>query len=203
LDLNGAGFLSGLFLFQSAYLGLRKISPMKPLLLGLIIAGFIFSCKNSKSDKKAEGSDLKDSTAAGTSPRRAMIIAINDLKAALESKDKNRIAGYFDFPIPDTVMSLYLDDSTFMEIYRSSGDQLTRKVFLEYYDTISRFTSLTDIMDLFEYVPVDSLLYKDDLEKEVVNKKEPCIPYHGISVEGESVTFRVGTYSNKDYESPK
>lgn len=174
---------------------------MKPLFLALFIAGFLISCNNAGTDKQADGADSTQNEEA-PSPRRALVDAVNELKATLQSNDKNRVAELFEFPIADTIMGVYLDDSVFMKIYRSSGDRLTKPVFLKYYDTISRVTNLADIIELFEHIPVDSLLYKDEFEKVIVNKKEPCALVYGIMVEGESVTFRFGTIRNINYDSP-
>jgi hypothetical protein len=171
---------------------------MKPISLPLVLIAFLFSCNNNGTDKQADGSDPGQ---AANSGKRTIQNAIFDLKATLESRNPNKIADLMDFPVPDTVMNVYLDDSAFQKEYKSWGEKLSRPIFLKYYDTISKFTYLDKIAAIFKYIPLDSLQYTNELKKELTaGAKEPCAGYYSIRLEDNIVTLTYGTNINPDYE---
>lgn len=169
--------------------------------LALLLAGFIFSCNNANNDKQADGVDSNQK--AGTTSPRTIADAINDLKTTLESNNRSNIADLFEFPMADTVMAVYLDDSVFKKSYRAAGDRLTKSLFLQYFDTISRSSNLSDIAEGFKYLPVDSLRYTNELFKEFKEKKEPCTRSYSIEVENDEVKITYATNPNDLFVVPK
>jgi hypothetical protein len=162
---------------------------MRSISLALVLTAFLFSCNSSNNDRKADGPDSTQAADKGAEVSRTMTDAVNDLKAILESNDKERIAALIDFPVADTVMGIYLDDSTFQETYKANGNKLTRSMFMNYFDPIQRHTYLDQITRVFEYVPIDSLRYTKELSREIKNKNEPCASHYHIAVEGDIVTL--------------
>jgi hypothetical protein len=167
----------------------------------LILAVFIFSCNNAGNDKQAGGNDSTQN--AGTANPRTVADAINDLKTILESKNRSNIADLFEFPIPDSIMFVYLDDSVFQKSYRAAGERLTKSLFLQYFDTISRYTNLSDITEGFKYLPVDSLRYTDSLTREFKDKKDPCTRFYSIEVANDLIRIGYGTHQNDLFIVPK
>jgi hypothetical protein len=169
--------------------------------LALVLAGFIFSCNNANNDKQADGADSTRNT--GTTSPRTITDAIEDLKTVLESKNRSNIADLFEFPMADTVMAVYLDDSVFKMNYQAAGDRLTKSMFLKYYDTIARYSNLSDIIAGLKDLPVDSLRYTNKIETEIKSKREPCVAFCSIEVNGNEVTLKYSTLANDEYVKPK
>lgn len=176
---------------------------MRSIFLVLISVALLFSCSNSSTEKQADDSDSAQSADDQKSGVRTVADAVNDLRIILESGNKTEIAALFPWPLADSVMPVYLDDSVFKKNYTAAGDKLTQNMFIRYYDTISKFTNLADIIEGFKYLPVDSLKYKNELNKEFRDNKEPCTRYYNIRIEEEEVTLTYGTNFNNDYKDPK
>jgi hypothetical protein len=174
---------------------------MRLLFLALVLPGFILSCNNANNDKQADGADSTQN--AGTTSPRTITDAINDLKTTLESKNRSNIADLFEFPMADTVMAVYLDDSAFKKSYRAAGDRLTKSMFLNFYDTIARYSNLSDIIAGLKYLPVDSLRYTNKIETAITAKREPCAAFCSIEVNGNEVTLKYSTMVNDEYVKPK
>ena len=169
--------------------------------LALVLAAFIFSCNNANNDKQADGADSTQH-ATTTSPR-TVTDAINDLKTVLQSNNRSNIADLFEFPMADTVMAVYLDDSAFKKSYVAAGDKLTKSMFLQYFDTIARYSNLSDIIAGLKDLPVDSLRYTNKIETEIKAKREPCAAFCSIEVNGDEVTLKYSTLVNDEYVKPK
>jgi hypothetical protein len=85
-------------------------------LVFLFLSAFILiSCNISESTKAASDTltaGQQSGTVAKKLERQPLIEELKQLKAVLSSRDKEKIADLFEFPIPDRVISFYLDDST-------------------------------------------------------------------------------------------
>lgn len=177
---------------------------MKYVLFLLIVAGSLVSCSNANNEKTADGADsAQPESTAPASSRAALLTALKDLHTTLATNDKNKIAELFTFPLTDSIMPIFLDDSVFSKKYVAAGDQLTKQLFFEYYDTIVKFTDLDHIGELFKYLPVESLGNSDEMEKNIGAKTEPCLRQYRIEVEGDRVRLITGTLENADYKAQK
>ncbi len=165
----------------------------------LLPAIFFFSCNNANHDKEAGGADTAQASAS--SGPRTVMDAITDLKNTLQSGNRSNIADLFDFPVADTIMRVYLDDSVFQENYRAAGDKITKSMFMNYFDTIARFNNLSDIIEGFKYLPLDSLKYKNRIEKVFKSKDEPCTREYSIEVENGLVRFQFTTNQSDLFKS--
>jgi hypothetical protein len=171
---------------------------MRSISLDFVFAIFLFSCKNSGNDKKADGVD--STQAADKAGPRTITDAIVELKTILESRNPQNIAALMDFPLADTVMNMYLDDSVFQKSYQAAGNKLTKALFLKYYDTISKFTYLDQVTEIFKLVPLDSLKYKNELTKEFRDKNDPCLRFYEIEIDQDNVRLSYGTNRNEEYK---
>jgi hypothetical protein len=173
---------------------------MRSISLALLVTAILFSCNSSDSDKKPDGSDSPNAVnPSGNTGPRTITDAILDLKTILESKNRNSIAELMDFPLEDTVMNVYIDDSVFQKSYKAAGNKLSKPLFMQYYDTISKFTYLDQVTEIFKLVPLDSLKYKNELTKEFKDKNEPCMKKYKIEVEQDIVRLVYGTDTNDEY----
>jgi hypothetical protein len=175
---------------------------MKPFFLALFIVTSLFSCKNAGNDKKTEEPD--SAQAAGTaalvdSAKLIMNNAILELRSKLESQNRNRIAELMDFPLADTIMNVHVDDAGFLESYRTAGNKLSKAMFIKYYSDIAKDTYLDEITKIFSQVPMDSLAYTNELDKEVKQEMEPCTKFYSIEVQQNYVRLTYRTHANKEY----
>lgn len=166
---------------------------MRPIYFLFAVAVVLFSCNNSGGDKQAGDADSSQAgPAPGGAGSKTVVDAVNDLKSVLESKDKNSIANLFQYPLADTVLPVYIDDSVFKKNYTSAGDKLTRSMFISYYDAISKDTYLDKITEIFKYLSVDSLQYNNTLHIEFTKAGEDCNQYYEIANNDGVVTLTYG-----------
>jgi hypothetical protein len=164
----------------------------------------LISCNNSDSTKVASNTltvNQQSDTTSNKSARQLLIEELKRLKAVFASKDKEKIADLFQFPLSDTSVGIYIDDSTFNAQLDKNGGKTTRAMFIRYFSDISESLQIDQLNQLFAKINIDNLLYKDSLEHEIIIKSEPCYHYYGVGVEKDLITLTVGTNSNKDYEN--
>lgn len=132
-----------------------------------------------------------------------MIQELKRIKAAFASRDKERIADIFPFPIPDSVMGTIEYDSTALKEFNEKGGRTTREMFIKYFDENYKYLQMEQINELFKYLDIDKLNHADTLTHEVRSKKEPCYKYYEIHVSEDAVTFIFGTNGNSEYVDPE
>jgi hypothetical protein len=169
----------------------------------LTVLALLTSCNSADTTKVANDTPTAKQidTTAIKSKRELLIEELKRLKAILASKDKNKIANIFQFPLFDTAVGIYIDDSTFNAQLEKNGGKTTKAMFLRYFPQISESIQVDQINQLFKRLNLDSLERKDTLEHEDLIKTEPCYQFYNVRVEQDLVTVTVGTNSNKDYKS--
>jgi hypothetical protein len=156
------------------------------------------SCKNTPHDQPGLSTVHNDS---GQARKQQLVQEVNKLKIILASGDSNKIADLFPFPLADSVMPVYTDDSAYNRDYKKNGDRVTRDMFLKYYPIISQRLQVDKMNELFKYIKTELLLRNYKLGYDIKTKKEPCYPYYNIEVDSSNmVTFTTGTNSNPDYK---
>jgi hypothetical protein len=177
--------------------------------LRLLIAVPFFLLTSCGVNDQAAGGDgaenAADTVAAiPTDPKRqVLMLELRRLKEVFQSGDKNQVADLFPFPAPDTVLSVYLDDSAFAERLQKNNDQLSRDIFLEFYPTLSQAMMVQEMDTLFRVLPLDSLSNRDILEQYFPVKGDPCVRYYRIAIEGDLVVIVTGVDSSKEYVNPE
>lgn len=179
---------------------MRKIFIILTVLLSLV------ACNNSdttevKSSSKAEAQP--SDTDKNKSERKVLIEELKGLRQTIAFNDKEKIADIFEFPLSDTSFSIYIDDSTYYEQFKSNGNRTTKTMFLQYFKEISTSIWLNQINNLFQHINIDGLLHKDTLEQEGYIKTEPCFYSYKIEVDKDQVTLRMDMKSNRNYKSKK
>jgi hypothetical protein len=174
------------------------MKPLKPAFLCMAIAVIVISCHSS--DHSPASADKK---ASPLEQRQLLIKELNRLKAGLASGDKNAVASFFSFPVPDSVLAIYAEDAAYKKDYEASGSQLTRSLFLNYYSFILRNLEGEDLNDLFRVLKTDSLLQKDTLEYEWSKDTIPCARFYSITIEDDRVTLMTRSDRNPRYKEKK
>ena len=155
---------------------------IRPFLV-LLICGLLFSCDS-------------------LSQRKLLVQELKNIKAALASKNKEKIAGIFEFPVADTALEVYIDDTTYLEDLKKNGDKTTKALFLKYFQGYYLYMGMDGMNRVFKYINVDSLLQKNSLSREVRSPKEPCYTTYEVYVEKDIMTLIYNSNSNKNYVNP-
>jgi hypothetical protein len=164
----------------------------------------LLSCNNSDITKGANNKateNQRSDTSSTKTQRQLLIEELKRLQAVFASKDKNRITDVFPFPLSDSSVSIYIDDSAFDHQYKKNGNMVTKAMFVRFYKPISESLQIDQVKQLFKNLKVDDLQIKDTLEYNAIIKTEPCYHFYGIGIEDNLVTLTLGTNSNENYES--
>jgi hypothetical protein len=165
----------------------------------------LVACNNSDTTEVKSGQveEQGTETAKNKSDRKILIEELTRLQQIIASKDKEKIAGIFEFPLSDTSFGIYIDDSTYYEQLKSNGNHTTKAMFLQYFKEISTSIWLDQVNNLFQHVNIDSLLHKNTLKHDAYIKTEPCFYSYKILVDKDRVTLRMDMNSNQNYKSKK
>jgi hypothetical protein len=164
----------------------------------MAIAVIVTSCHSS--DHSPASTDKKSTP---LEQRQLLIKELNRLKAGLASGDKNAVASFFSFPVPDSVLAIYTDDADYKKDYYAADTQITRPLFLKHYPFIVKNLGDEDLNELFKVLKTDSLLQKDTLEHEWSNDTLPCARVYSITIEDDRVTLMTRWERNPNYNEKK
>jgi hypothetical protein len=168
----------------------------------MILTTFVIfvSCNNSEKTKTTSGTQVIEQIAESTKTQ-TLIIELKKLRQTITSNNKEQIATIFDFPLSDESFSIYIDEKSFNEQFKSNGNKTTRAMFLEHYKAISESIWLDQLQNLFHNIAIDSLQHKDTLEYEAYIKSEPCFYSYQIELNKDIVTLKMTLNSNRNYQS--
>jgi hypothetical protein len=168
---------------------------MRLTLIILTTLVLLLSCNSSDTNK------VSSDTTAKKLHRQLLIEELERLKTIIASKDKEKIADIFQFPLSDTTVGIYIDDSTFNAELKESSNNTTRAMFIRFFPQISESLQIDELNQLFKNLKLDNLLYQDTLGHEAYIKTEPCYHSYNIEIEKDLVKLTVGTNANRDYKS--
>jgi hypothetical protein len=164
-----------------------------------------FSCNNAETSKTYSDSTVITGELAETGTkvgRQTLIKELEKLKVIFASKDKEKIASIFSFPVSDTTLGIYIDDSLYLEQFRNNNDMTTRNMFLQFFPKIYESLQIEEVNQLFKYIDPKALIRKDTLQHEAHIKTNPCYKFYSITVEGNFITLSTGSGVNENYQSP-
>lgn len=170
---------------------------MKPVAQALLLASFLFSCNDSNSDTQA----VENDTTQSNTGKPSLSAALDKLRLTLQAGQKEDIVDLISFPLTESQMDLYVDDSLFQQDFVAAGNKLTRDLFLKHYDKIAKFTYLDEIGNVFSHLSIDSLAHNSEIKKEYKDKEEPCTKYYSLAVDNNLVTLKFGTNPNQEFIS--
>jgi len=159
-----------------------------------------FACTNA-THQPAPGATAD---AAGRPTRQALIAQLARLRDRITSKDKQKIAQLFQFPIPDSLISIG-GMNTLLDSSMGAGSSLSRELYDRYFDsTIADVWKIDEFAKLFRYLDIKRLSGKDSLYHKTVIATEPCYQYYEIILQGDSVVHIVyGITENRNYTGKK
>ena len=111
---------------------------MRNAFLIMMTLFFLFACNSDPktTDKKLKSNSI-DTLSFSKNSRHNLIEELKRLKVTITSNHKQKIADIFDFPKPDSVFSVYVDDTTYLEQVKSNSDNVTKDNFLKHYKEVS------------------------------------------------------------------
>lgn len=177
---------------------------MRQIFILFTVLGFLVSCSNSNSTKALSDTTIVNHQDDNTSKKSERLIIIEEVKrlqTIFASNNKEKIADIFRFPLSQTKVGIYIEDSTFNAQLKKNGDKTTRAMFLRYFPQISESLQINELNNLFKNINAGGLQKEDTLKYEALIKAEPCYHVYSIRLEKDLVTLTVGTDSNKDYKS--
>ncbi|MBS1597514.1 MAG: hypothetical protein JST75_04770 [Bacteroidetes bacterium] len=134
--------------------------------------------------------------------RRRLILAIKNLGQTIASNDKSRIESIFTFPISDEVFSPFITDTAFEHAKSRNNNLLSKKLFDQYFSTISTGLKWGEFRKLFDYLNPTGLQRKDTINFETLKKTQPCyMQYEIIVVEENTILFTYGRNTNGNFQS--
>lgn len=160
----------------------------------------LVSCNNSEKTKITSDKQVSEQI-SDTTKRQKLIVELQKLRQTITSNEKEKIADIFEFPLSDESFSIYIDDKSFNEQFKSNGNRTTRVMFLQHYEAISESIWLGQLKNLFHNIDIESLDHKDTLEYEAYIKTEPCFYSYKIELNKDIVTLRMNMNSNRNYKS--
>jgi hypothetical protein len=169
-----------------------------------LVAILLFSCNSENTSKiSSDHSTIKEQTDTVTRLHRQKLIEeLKRLQGIFSSGDREKIADVFPFPLADTTVGIYIDDSTYFEQLKKNGDKTTRAMFLHFFPQIYSNLQIDELNQLFKHIDPAALIQKDTLGHEVHIKTEPCYKFYHVQVEQDFVTLSLGSDVNDYYKNP-
>lgn len=149
----------------------------------------LFSCNNSNSNDPVK-------------QRESLIAGLKELQAALLSKDKNRVQEFFDFPLVDSIISVYIDDEDFKSERKKNNKMVTKEMFIKHFSAIYKYMQMEMLDTLFMNIKPEELKAKDEIEIDnpgATDKKQPCYSRYGLRASGDTATLFFGGDNNPSY----
>jgi len=188
------------FYTQKRYGQAKKTHLMRRTVIILTTFVILVSCNNSEKTKITSDKQVSEQI-SDTTKRQKLIVELQKLRQTITSNEKEKIADIFEFPLSDESFSIYIDDKSFNEQFKSNGNRTTRVMFLQHYEAISESIWLGQLKNLFHNIVIESLDHKDTLEYEAYIKTEPCFYSYKIELNKDIVTLRMNMNSNRNYKS--
>src|SRR5262245_4519162 len=112
---------------------------MKSTFIFLTLLYLITSCSQPGSDKSTSDKKYQQ---PGTSPkdsrRQQLIAELKNIGSIFLSNDKNKISQLFPFPLADTILNLYVDDSSYYNDYKKNDNRITKDMFVKYFPQVQK-----------------------------------------------------------------
>ena len=181
----------------------KNEKEMKKLILILLSFGLFCSCKNGQTRDSLEeniSDSLQITTTYGTE-RNILIQELNSLKLVFASRDKDKIADLFNFPIVQEEFGIYIDDSIFNKQLDDNKGKISKKMFIKFFPKIYSDAQIKQLNELFNKIDLEEIQKKDTLKAETKIKSEPCYKFYEVSVDKNEVTLTTGYGVNDDYQS--
>jgi hypothetical protein len=177
---------------------------MKYLLL-LIAATTVFAACNTSSTQQRSATDsASGSMQPASDPRENRVAAFGDLENRIGDNSGESFAELMNFPVPEDVFAIFLEDSVFNAEYNAANRTLTKPVFLKYFPQIAESLQWPEFRELFRQIQVGKLRTSDTAHGAIRLANEPCLRYYSIQVSNDTAAISYGsdhdTYKNAGSE---
>jgi len=179
---------------------------MKKLISTILFAVTFMACNESKKQTQitenpinTTQSSFGEKPAKTSTDKEKLIAALNRFKLAAETKNKTELAGFFNFPVADSTLTIYDVNDEFDKQRIENGNAMTEKMFSNNFDSLYDYWDFEEFSNLFKYIEISSLNQKDKLEYVHRPKNEGCYFMYHIDVKGNEVTMSYGTNTNDEY----
>jgi hypothetical protein len=160
----------------------------------LFLLSVLPACKEGKNPQETPPAD---STArVATDSRGQLILALEEVRRLVATKDSQQIASMFRFPIPDSVLSLS-GDSVFEVGKARDGGNVSQALFLSGYGKFAQELQFGLFEDALRDVDFGKLRSTDSLGSADTSKNKACISGYAIQIRKDSVVA-VEVYENRN-----
>lgn len=177
---------------------------MRAIIALIGIMAWSIACNRQQKANPEAPKSITTTVPDSTPSKRSLILdELSRIKQVIHSGDKEKIATLFPFPLSDSLFSIYVDDSAYMQQWNSNNNRHTKAMFLKHYPQVSSAILLEDINTLFQKINLNSLLHKDTVEYRAIKKEEPCFTSYAIEITDSLVALCISSNSNPQYQSKK
>ena len=144
----------------------------------LFVPAFVFvvmlaGCGGGGNDAGAAGAD-------STGYRKALIGGLELLRSRTATANKDSMALLFNFPIPDSVVSIYTTDSTADKELKAGRHGITRRMYDSAFGEFSRGWNLGEFNRVFTVLDLQKLVYTNRVEHHDAAGGDPCVKFYSI-----------------------
>jgi len=119
---------------------------MKKLISTILFAVIFMACNESKKQTETTENTIDTTqTSAGEKPTKTstdkekLIAELNRFKLAAETKNKTELAGFFNFPVADSTLTIYDINGEFDKQRIENGNAMTKKMFSDNFDRLYEY----------------------------------------------------------------
>lgn len=150
------------------------------------------------------GSPGRPATGVDPAGRKLLVSQLRLMGQWLASGDYHQIGKIFQFPVADSLLTYFGNDSAFNNARARDTDATTAATFERYFGEISYELNFKEFNRLFQRLHIDKLLHQDSLEYDAIKKQERCYNLYRIDIREDSlVSITYGVNSRKDYHGPE
>lgn len=165
--------------------------PRLQFLANLILCMILCSC-HEPGNPEGTGNDPVEA-------RANLIDALKDMEHRISSRDTTQIAPLFKFPIPDSVMSFYLEDSIYQK-WHAKHHWMPREAFDTLFPKLQQAWDLDMFKDFFRHIDFDKLTIHNSLKRQLSLPEDYCNSEFDIRIQGDTlVNIFYGCSRNPDY----
>jgi hypothetical protein len=158
---------------------------MKSIFFFILTSLLLFSCSNEQKDPVKE--------------RQSLIEELKKLHAGLSSKNKDQIQQLFSFPLADSIVPIYIDNTGFNEAKTKNNDMVSKEMFIKYFNNIYDDLQMKYLDSVLVKLNPEELKVKNELHYDTKSRINPCYWYYEMTVSHDSVELKFGSNSNPEF----
>jgi hypothetical protein len=128
--------------------------------------------------------------------RSRLILALNEVRRLVASKDSQRIARMFRFPFPDSTIRIY-GDSVFEGEKARNGGNVSKALFLSGYGEFVQQLQFDQFQEVYLRLDINKLKVTDSLEFKETGKDKACLRGYSLLIQEDSL-IEIQAYQNSN-----